>query len=33
MIVKEMPSGKGFADMVFILKKDKPVMIVELKWN
>ena len=32
-IVREMPSGKGFADLVFIPLKDKPAMIVELKWN
>ena len=32
-IVREMPSGKGFADMVFIPRYDKPAMIVELKWN
>ena len=28
-----MPSGKGYADMVFIPKDDKPAMIVELKWD
>lgn len=32
-IIKEMPTGKGFADMVFIPKDDKPAMIVELKWD
>ena len=32
-IIREMPSGKGYADMVFIPKGDKPAMIVELKWN
>lgn len=35
-IYRELPSGKGFADMVFIPKKkfaDKPALIVELKWN
>ncbi|WP_341461461.1 PD-(D/E)XK nuclease domain-containing protein [Thomasclavelia cocleata] len=32
-IVKELPAGKGFADMVFIPKGDKPAMIIELKWN
>ena len=32
-IVREMPSGKGFADMVFIPKGDKPAMIIELKWE
>ena len=33
MIVRELPSGKGFADIAFIPKKDsdKPAMIVELK--
>lgn len=32
-ILREMPSGKGFADMVFIPKKfsDRPAMIIELK--
>ena len=32
-IIREMPSGKGFADMVFIPKRDKPAMIIELKWE
>ena len=32
-IIREMPGGKGYADMVFIPKDDKPAMIVELKWN
>ena len=32
-IIREMPSGKGYADMVFIPKDDKPAMIVELKWD
>ena len=32
-IVREMPSGKGYADMVLIPKDDKPAMIIELKWN
>jgi len=35
-IVREMPSGKGFADLVFLPRKnhmDKPAMIVELKWD
>ena len=32
-IIREMPSGKGFADMVFIPKGDKPAMIIELKWE
>ncbi len=35
VVVREIPTGKGFADIVFIPKKnsDKPAMIVELKWN
>ena len=32
-IIREMPSGKGYADIVFIPKKDKPAMVIELKWN
>ena len=35
-IVREMPAGKGFADLVFIPRvnhKDKPAMVVELKWD
>ena len=35
-VVREMPAGKGFADVVFVPKKkypDKPALIVELKWN
>lgn len=35
-IVREMPAGKGFADLVFIPRRnhlDKPAMIVELKWD
>jgi len=35
-IVREMPAGKGFADLVFIPRKshlDKPAMILELKWD
>ena len=35
-IVRELPTGKGFADMVFIPRRkyrDKPAMIVELKWD
>lgn len=33
--IQELPSGKGYADIVFIPKKrsDKPAMIIELKWN
>ena len=34
-IHREMPSGKGFADMIFIPRKnvDKPALVVELKVN
>ncbi len=35
-VIREFPSGKGFADMVFLPRKrytDKPALIVELKWN
>lgn len=35
-VLREMPGGKGFADIAFVPRKkyvDKPAMIVELKWN
>ena len=34
-LIREFPSGKGFADIVFIPRKncDKPAMVVELKWD
>ena len=35
-IVREFPTGKGFADLVFLPRKnhlDKPAIVVELKWN
>ena len=35
-VYSELPTGKGFADMVFIPRKrfpDKPALIIELKWN
>lgn len=35
-IVRELPAGKGFADLVFLPRKnhlDKPAIVVELKWN
>jgi hypothetical protein len=35
-IVRELPSGKGFADIAYIprrLHADKPAMIIELKWD
>lgn len=34
--IRELPSGKGFADIVYLPRKehlDKPAMIIELKWN
>ena len=33
---RELPAGKGFADIVFIPRKtslDKPALVIELKWN
>lgn len=34
-LIRELPSGYGFADMVFLPRKNsaKPAMVVELKWN
>ena len=34
-LVREMPAGNGFADIVFLPRKhiDKPALVVELKWN
>lgn len=35
-VYRELPSGKGFADMVYVPRKkfpDKPALVVELKWN
>ena len=35
-VVRELPTGKGFADIVLIPRSDsgnKPAMIIELKWN
>ena len=35
-VVRELPSGKGFADICFIPRKlhlDKPAAVIELKWN
>ena len=36
MIYRELPSGKGFADLVFFPRKkipEKPAIVVELKWD
>ena len=35
-VYRELPTGKGFADMVYIPRKkyaDKPALVVELKWD
>ena len=32
-MIREFPSGKGFADVVFIPRYDKPAMIIELKYD
>ena len=35
-IIRELPSGKGFADVCFIPRKlyaDKPAAVIELKWD
>lgn len=34
-MIRELPAGKGFADIVFLPHKysDKPAMVVELKWD
>lgn len=35
-VIRELPTGKGFADMVYLPRKNhinKPAMIVELKWD
>jgi hypothetical protein len=33
--LEELPSGTGYADVVYLPKKnsDKPIMLIELKWN
>ena len=35
ILIREMPAGNGFSDMVFIPKRDslKPALVVELKWD
>ena len=35
-VYRELPTGKGFADMVYLPRKkfpEKPALVVELKWN
>lgn len=35
--VRELPTGRGFADFVFLIKAeyihDYPALVIELKWN
>ena len=35
VLIREMPAGKGFADIVFLPRKqvNKPALLVELKWD
>ena len=35
IICRELPTGKGFADLAFIPRKGKelPAMVIELKWD
>ncbi len=35
LILRELPAGKGYVDLVFLSgeKSDKPAMIIDLKWN
>ncbi len=36
MIIREMPAGKGYADLLYLPRKkypDKPALILELKWD
>ena len=34
-IIRELPSGKGYADLIFLPRKksDKPALVIELKWD
>ncbi len=35
-VIREMPVGKGFADLAFIPRREagsRPAMVIELKWN
>lgn len=35
-VVREFPTGKGFADLCFLPRKmymDKPAILIELKWD
>ena len=34
-MIRELPSGKGYADIVFLPRKNRniPALVIELKWN
>ena len=34
-IIRELPSGKGYADLIFLPRKgsEKPALVIELKWD
>jgi hypothetical protein len=35
-VIRELPAGKGFADLVFIPRRayaDRPAIVAELKWD
>ncbi len=35
-VYRELPTGKGFADMVYLTRKkfsEKPALVIELKWD
>lgn len=35
-VVREMPAGKGYADLIYLPRKkyaDKPALVIELKWD
>ena len=35
-VYRELPTGKGFADMVYLPRKkfsEKPALVIELKWD
>ena len=35
MLFEELPAGNGYADIVYLPKKDSqlPALVIELKWN
>jgi len=32
-VIRELPAGKGYADIAFVPKTDKPAMLIELKYD